>query len=82
MYLDWVLYIQYPVQFEKNKGAIIWALINFSSNANIMIQAHTKQLDLWIWKTNVGIPKIDGSLLRAFMIVIANFQVIDKLGRE
>ena len=46
-----------------------------------MIPAYAKQLGFRIRKTDVEAQKIDGSLLRTFEMVIANFQVEDKLGR-
>ena len=39
------------------------------------------KLGLYIQKTNVGAQKIDGSALKIFGIVIADFQVEDKIGR-
>ena len=79
--LDRVPYIHYPVQFRKDKGATIWALINSGSKVNAMTPAYAKQLDLQVRKTDVGAQKIDSSLLRTFGMVIAGFQVEDKLGR-
>ena len=46
-----------------------------------MTLAYTKQLGLQVRKTDVGAQKIDGLLLRTFGMVIAGFQVEDKLGR-
>ena len=46
-----------------------------------MSPAYAKKLGLKIWKTNVGAQKIDGSALKTFGMVIANFQVEDKGGR-
>ena len=79
--LNRVPYIYYPMQFGKVKRATIWALINSSSKVNTITPAYAKQLGLQVWKTNVGAQKIDGSLLRNFRMVIAGFQVEDKLGR-
>ena len=79
--LDRVLYLYYLVQFRKNKRAIIWALINFGSEINTITLAYAKKLGLRTWKTDVGAQKIDGSSLDTLGMVIAGFQVIDKLGR-
>ena len=79
--LDRVPYIHYLVQFWKDKGATIWALINLSSKVNTMTPAYAKQLSLQVQKTDVGAQKINGSSLRTFGMVIAGFQVEDKLGR-
>ena len=46
-----------------------------------MNPAFAQKLGLHIWKTNVGIYKIDGSVLETFGMVIADFQMEDKGGR-
>ena len=78
--LDWFPCIYYPVQFWKDK-ATIRALIDSDSKVNTMTPAYTKQLSLQVRKTDVGAQKIDDSSLRTFGMVIAGFQVEDKLGR-
>ena len=40
-----------------------------------------RKLGLKVWKTNVGVQKIDSSALETFGMVIANLQVKDKVGR-
>ena len=79
--LDRVPCIHYLVQFQKDKGSIIWALIDSNSEVNAMTPAYAKQLGLQVRKTDVKAQKIDGSLLRTFKMVMAGFQVVDKLGR-
>ena len=79
--LDRVPYIHYLVQFQKDKKATTWALIDSSSEINAMTPAYAKQLGLQVRKIDVGAQKIDSSSLRTFKIVIAAFQVEDKLGR-
>ena len=79
--LDWVLCIHHPVQFRKDKEETIRALINAGSEVNVMTPAYAKKLGLRTRKTDVGAQKIDGSSLDTFGMVIAGFQVIDKLGR-
>ena len=79
--LDRVLCIYYSVQFRKDKRAIIQALIVLDSKVNATTPAYTKQLGLQVQKTDVKAQKIDISWLRTFEIVIAGFQVKDKLGR-
>ena len=69
------------VQFRKNKGATIWVLIDLDSEVNAMTLAYAKQLGLQVRKTDIEAQKIDDSLLRTFRMVIASFQVKDKLGR-
>ena len=73
--------IYYLVQFRKDKGATIQALINLDSKVNMMTLAYAKQLGLLVWKIDIGAQKIDSSSLWTFGIVIANFQIEDKLGR-
>ena len=80
--LDRVPCIHYPVQFRKDKEATIWALIDSGSKVNVITPAYAKQLGLQVWKTVVGAQKIDGSSLQTFGMVIADFQVEDKLGRS
>ena len=79
--LNQVSCIYYLVQFRKDKRATIQALIDFGSKVNAITLAYAKKLGLRTWKTNVGAQKIDGSLLKIYEIVIAAFQVKNKLGR-
>ena len=46
-----------------------------------MSPVFTRKLSLYIRKINVEAQKIDGSTLKTFEMVIANFQVEDKGGR-
>ena len=46
-----------------------------------MSSVYAKRLGLKTWKTNVGARKIDGSVLKTFGMVIADFQVENKGGR-
>ena len=70
--------IHYSVQFRKNRWATIWALINSGSEVNAITP---KKLGLRTRKTDIGAQKIDGSLLETYEMVIAAFQVKDKLSR-
>ena len=79
--LDRLPCIHYPVQFRKDKGATIRAFIDSSSKVNAMTPAYAKHPGLQVRKTNVGAQKINGSSLRTFGMVIAGFQVEDKLSR-
>lgn len=56
-------------------------MINLGSEANAISPAYVKKLDLRMQKTNVGVQKIDGSSLNTFGMVIAGFQIQDKLER-
>ena len=71
--LDRVPCIYYPVQFRKDKGATIQALIDSGSEVNAMTPAYAKQLGLQVRRTDVGAQKIDCSSLRTFGMVIAGF---------
>ena len=57
------------------------ALIDFGSEDNAMTPAHAKQLGLRTQSTNISAQKIDGLLLQTYRMVIATFQVINKLGK-
>ena len=75
-----VLYIHYPAQFWKDKK-VIRALIDFGSKVNAITLAYASKLGFQVQKTDIGAQKIDGSLLWTFGMVIAGFQVEDKLGK-
>ena len=79
--LDWLPCIHYPVQLLKDKRAIIQALIYLGSKINAMTPAYAKQLGLQVQKTDIEAQKINGSSLWTFGMVIAGFQVENKLGR-
>ena len=80
--LDRVSCICYPVQFCKDKNKDILALLDSGSKVNAMILAYAAYLGLTIRVTNVSAQKIDRSSLATYSIVIAAFQVVDKLGRS
>ena len=56
-------------------------MLNNDNEVNAINLILAQKLGLQIWKTNVGAQKIDGSALKTFGMVIANFQVEDKGGR-
>ena len=72
-------YIQYLIKFWKNKE-IIQALINFVNEAIAIIQAYSLTLALKVCLTAVRAQKIDGFSYKTFVIVIASFQILNKLG--
>ena len=80
--LDRVSCICYPVQFRKNKGKDVLALLDSESEVNAMTPAHAAHLGLQVRVTDVGAQKIDRSSLATYDMVIAAFQVVDKLGRS
>ena len=72
--------IHYPVRFREGQEQVR-ALFDSGSEVNAMSPAYIKKLGLQTWKTNVGAQKIDGSALETFEMVIADFQVEDKVGK-
>lgn len=71
-------FIYYPIQFEKNK---IRALINFDNKVNAMSPGYVSKLGLKMRLNNVKVQKDDGFTLKMFEIVLASFQIKDKLNR-
>ena len=71
--LDRVPCICYLVQFRKDKGKDVLALLNSESKINAITPAYTAHLGLKVRVTNVDAQKIDGSSLATYDIVIAAF---------
>ena len=71
--LDHVPCIHYPVQFWKDQGATIWAVIDSGNKVNTMTPAYAMKLGLRIQKTDVKAQKIYSSLLETYEMVIATF---------
>ena len=78
--LDRVPCICYPIQFRKDKGKDVLALIDSKSEVNAMTPAYAAHLGLKVKVTNVGVQKIDESSLASYGMIIAAFQVVNKLG--
>ena len=72
--------IHYPICFQKD-FADVEALLDSGSEVIAMTPTFTSKLGLKVCSTNVGAQKIDGSTLQTFGMVMASFQVKDKLGR-
>lgn len=83
--LEWVLCIQYLVQFcqnhDEDKNKNVSALIDSGSEINIMYPAYATKLGFLARKIDVGVKKIDRSHLDTFEIVIADCSVKKKLGK-
>ena len=79
--LNRVSCICYPVQFCKDKGKDVLALLNSGNEVNAMTPAYSAHLGLKVRMTDVGIQKIDKYLLASYGMVIATFQVVNKLNR-
>ncbi len=76
--LEQVPCIWYPVTFKDQTKA----LLDLESEVNVISQAFAQQLSLKICKTNVGVEKIDGTILETYGIVISTFSLLDKDDRE
>lgn len=70
--------IYYPIWVLQDE---VRALLNSGSKVNAMSPDYTRNLGLKIRKTSVRAQKIDGSTLETFGMVIAEFEVEDKVGR-
>ena len=46
-----------------------------------MTSAYALRLGLRVCRTNIGAQKIDGIILKIFEMVLASFQIEDKLGK-
>ena len=76
--LQRILCVHYPIPFKKKE---VQALIDLDSEVNAMISAYASRLGLRVYCINIVAQKIDGSTLKIFRMVLASFQVEDKLGR-
>ena len=68
--------VHYLIRFKKKE---VQALIDSGSEVNVMTPAYTLKLGLQVYRNDVGAQKIDGSTLQTFRMILANFQVEDKL---
>ena len=71
--LDKVPCIYYFVQFCKNKGKDVLALLDSGSKVNAMILAYAAHLGLKVKVTNVNMQKIKKFSLATYGMVIAAF---------
>ena len=78
--LKWVPCIYYLLCFQKDT-ANVRALVDSGSKVNAMTPPYASKLGLKVHPTNVGAWKIDISTLDTFKMVLADFQLEDKLGR-
>ena len=70
--------VHYLIRFKKKE---VQTLIDSGSEANAMTPAYASKLGLRVHRINIGAQKIDSSTLETFGMVLASFQVEDKLGR-
>ena len=80
--LDRVSCICYSVQFHKDKGKDVLALLNSKSEVNAITPASAAYLGLRMRGINVSVQKIDGSSLVIYGMVVIVFQIVNKLGRS
>ena len=76
--LDQVPYICYPILFKKNE---VQALIDSGSKVNAMTLGYALKLGLKVRPTDGGAQKINSFTFETFGMVLASFQVKNKLGR-
>ncbi len=69
--LKYVLCIWYPIQFLESQP--VRALIDSSSEVNVMTPAYATKLGLTTRKTSIRAQKIDGSPLKTYDKVSARF---------
>ena len=79
--LDRVFCICYPIQSRKDKGKDVLTLLDSRSEINAITLVYATHLGLKVRVTNVGVQKINKSSPATYSMVIAAFQVIDKLDR-
>ena len=65
-----MLYIYYPIQFQEEQVRV---LLNSGSKINAINPNFVQKLDLKVWITNVGAPKINNSTIKTFGMMIADF---------
>ena len=78
MSLKWAPCIYYPLRFWKDT-ANIKALIDLVCEVNAMTMAYTSKLGFKVHHTNVGAQMINSSNPKTFGMILAKFQLEDKL---
>ena len=76
-----VFCIHYPIQFKDTDKTLVQALIDSGSKVNAIHPSFAKQLGLFIRLTDIEAPKIDGSTLDTYGMVVTGFSVVDKANR-
>lgn len=71
-------YIYYLLYIHNNK---VWTLFDNINKVNAMRLDYGQELDFKIWKTNIETHKIDGSILETFGLIIADFQIKNKVNK-
>ena len=76
--LEQISYIYYPIWFKKNE---VQALIDLGNNINILTLVYVLKLGLRVYRTIFRAQKIDDSTFKIIRMVLASFQIEDKLER-
>lgn len=76
--LECVACTYYLVQFKKNQVKI-QALLDFSSEINIITPTYIAKLDLKVQSNNIKAQKINDSTFKTFKMVLTNIQVKNML---
>ena len=71
-----VFCIRYPINIRKKS---VLALFDSDSKVNAIHLTFAKEVGLPIRLTDVGVQKIDGTMLNTYGIVVAAFSVKDKI---
>ena len=77
--LDKVSCICYLIQFRKDKNKDVLALLDSISKVNAITPAYAAHLGLKVRVIDNGAQKIDRSSQATYGMLIAAFQVVDKL---
>ena len=72
-----VPYIRYPIIFWK-KSVSVSALFDSGSEINAIYLIFAKKLGFFIRRINIGVQKIDGTMLDTYKIVVAALLVTNK----
>ena len=78
--LDRVPCICYLIQFRKDKSKDVLALLDCGNKVKAITSAYMVYLGLKVRLTDIGAQKIDKSSLATYDMIIAAFQIVDKLG--
>lgn len=73
--------IQYSIKFKKD-DIKIQALIDSNNEVNAIIPTYAAIPELHVCLTNIRASKIDRSILSIYNIVLANFQLKNKLKKR
>lgn len=73
-----VLYIHYLLRFKKN-ASYVQILLYLSNEINVITLIYPSQIDIWVYSNEIRAQNIDASTLQTLKIILASFQVRNKL---